>query len=430
MQGIRYDIGGKTLIFSPTGEVGQSVNGVDTAVGKWKSESAEKDNQIRYDIQGQAQPPIPCRYGFNPSNQLTAALKKADATFTPDFAFNGFIEVDDGMDIVYNLLAADGKLAGVSITVYGAISFDADNFLRITYADKTFARAKGDGGAAAIEAIANLSDPKPEAGDLLRFNATTINTLAAGRKARRALIQVKGSWEPVGDESLAFVANHSGGKTQIGFAGKFKGVAAGFAYTSDPTGTKIGFVVSGKHQWNSVAAQWDVAIGFTNRTVQAHLSGAVTKTLPNGSVSVDGTFDLVGQKIKFDVHLQVRHTFNAANQLIFTADVSTDPSGHLNYDLKLEGTFQFNGLVLTFAAEVMRDKAKLSFTLATSANQQALMVQLTATLSRTPTATELTIGFTLVMNFQNGKLVKGEPKQLPAAPPAAAGAPGPPPAAH
>src|SRR5437588_244392 len=142
MKGIRYEANGTTLIFGPAGEVVQVINGAETQVGSWQSQSAEKDNQIRYDINGQAQPPIPCRYRFNTQNQLVGAMQKPDATFTDDFTFIGVIEVDDNADIVYTLITSEGVLMTRTVIVYGAISFDSSNFLNIDLAGGGSARVR------------------------------------------------------------------------------------------------------------------------------------------------------------------------------------------------------------------------------------------------------------------------------------------------
>src|SRR5215475_4585304 len=228
MKGIRYDVDGTTLIFGPAGDVGQVINGIDTAVGTWHTESAEKDNKIRYDLKGQAQTPIPSRYRFNANNQLMAAIERPDGTFTDDFTFIGFIEADDAEDIQFTLITGEGAPMSRNVIVYGKLSFDSTSFLNIELAGGGSTRIRGDGGDSAIQALANRTDPQPEAADLLAFHASTINVLASGKKKSfPAKIQIKGSWDVAGNDSLAFVANFEGGTKQIGFAGTFKGVAAG-----------------------------------------------------------------------------------------------------------------------------------------------------------------------------------------------------------
>src|SRR5690242_20723071 len=105
MKGIPYEVNGAKLIFGDDGTVGQVTDGSTAVVGSWRSQSPERDNRIRYEIKGRQQPAIPCRYRFNSKNQLAASLRKADGSFTEDFAFLGFVEVDDGADIVYTLIA-------------------------------------------------------------------------------------------------------------------------------------------------------------------------------------------------------------------------------------------------------------------------------------------------------------------------------------
>lgn len=406
MKGIEYEVNGAKLIFGADGTVGKVVNGEATAAGSWRSQSAERDNQIRYEIQGQAQPAIPCRYRFNSNNQLAAALRKADGAFTAEFAFPGFIEVDDGADIVYKLIADDGSAAARNVTVYGALHVDSNNFLTIDLTGGGTARVAGDGGAEAIKALANLTDPQPQAADLLRFSASTVNLLSTGKKKTiPANIQLKGSWD-IQDKSLVFLAKRDAGETKVGFAGKFKGVAGGFAYSTDAAGAKIGFVVSGRHVWNSGNAAWDVVVGHSQKGFVGHVKGAVAQQLPNGSIAMSGTLDIADKAVSFGLHLEVRHSWNAANQLVFQAAAGTGPGGQLLYDLRLEGTFRFNGVDLLFEAKLSNTGASLSVKLETSANQEALRLQLALTLDIQPHQVNLAFTFTVRMHWQNGKLVK------------------------
>jgi hypothetical protein len=408
MKGIRYDSNGLSLIFGPEGDVAQLVNGNTVAVGHWQTESTQKDNQVRYDINGQAQTPIPAVYKFNQTNQLVCAFKEPDGTLTDDFTFIGFIEVDETTDVIYTLITGEGATMARNVILYGDVSFDSSNFLNINLTGGGSARIRGDGGAQAIQALANLTDPTP--GDLLKFNASTINQLASGKKKSfPAQIQIKGNWD-VANNSLVFMATHDAGQTQIGFAGKFQGVAAGFAYSTDPSGTQIGFVVSGQHTFNSGTTSWDVSLGFSQKGFQAHLSNATQIQLPNGAIAIKGDLEIVGQNVTFDFNLQARFAFNAANMLVFSADVHTAPGGALNYDLKLEGTFSYDGLQLTFSATVSNTGASLTFTLASSGNSDALKLQLSLTLDITPAGVNLAFSFTLKMHFVDGKLVKDPPQ--------------------
>jgi hypothetical protein len=414
MKGIRFDSNGNTLIFGPEGDVARLVNGNTVTVGNWQTESSQRDNQVRYDINGIPQAPIPIQHQFNQNNQLVSTLRKPDGTLTDPFTFIGFIEVDESTDVIFTLITGEGATMSRNVIVYGALTFDSSNFLNIDLIGGGSARIRGDGGAQAIQALANLSDPQANTGDMLKFNASTVNQLASGKKKSfPAKIQINGNWT-VANNSLVFNATHDSDTTQISFAGKFNGVAAGFAYSTDPTGTKIGFVVSGQHTWNSGSSSWDVSVGFSQNTFQAHLNDATKIDLPNGAVAIQGKLDIVGKNVTFDFNLQARFTFNQANMLVFTADVHTTPGGPLNYDLKLEGSFNFDGLQLTFAAKVSNTADSLTFTLATSGNQDALKLQLSVTLDITPGAVNLGFTFTLTMHFVDGKLVKdpATPTQL------------------
>jgi hypothetical protein len=418
MKGIRYDVNGSTLIFGPEGDVAQLVNGNTVIVGSWQSQSAQRDNKIQYDINGQAQTPIPCQYSFNMDNQLVAALQRPDGTLTDPFTFIGSIEVDETTDVIYTLITGEGAPMTRNVIVYGSLTFDSSNFLSIALAGGGTARIRGDGGAQAIDALANLSDPDPSASDLLVFNASTVNLLATGKKkSYPANINIKGNWD-LADNSLVFMAAGDTSQIKIGFAGKFKGVAAGFAYTTDSSGAKIGFVVAGQHTWNSGSANWDVVVGFSQNTFQANLTGAVQQTLPNGAIAIQGTLNVLGNNISFDFNVQARYSFNDANMLIFNADVQTGGDGSVNYDLQLEGTFKFDGLALAFDAKMSNAGSSITITLATSGNQSLLQTQLSLTLDIAPGGqVNLSFTFTLSMHFVNGQLVKDAPQPKPQAQP-------------
>src|SRR5690349_11146352 len=150
MKGIRYEANGKTLIFGPEGDVGQVVNGNTLTVGSWQTQSVEKDNLVRYDINGVGQTPIGAQYRFNATNQLVAAFRKPDGTLTDEFTFIGFVEADDTIDLLYTLITGEGATMARNLILYGTITFDSSNFLNIDLTGGGSARVRGDGGAQAI----------------------------------------------------------------------------------------------------------------------------------------------------------------------------------------------------------------------------------------------------------------------------------------
>ena len=129
MNGLSLNFQGETRIFGPDGKVSVLVNGQPVPKGSWRTQplaGEPKDNQIRYDINGQAQPPVPVKYSFNPQNQLQAvipAVANGGADSAP-FAFMGFIQIDDAQDIVYQLITPDGAPAQRNVTVYGGLRID------------------------------------------------------------------------------------------------------------------------------------------------------------------------------------------------------------------------------------------------------------------------------------------------------------------
>ena len=80
MAGLSLNFQGETRIFGPDGNVSVLESGQPVTKGTWRSvplTGEPKDNQIRYDINGQAQPPVPVKYSFNAQNQLQAVVPAA-----------------------------------------------------------------------------------------------------------------------------------------------------------------------------------------------------------------------------------------------------------------------------------------------------------------------------------------------------------------
>ncbi len=113
MNGLSLKFQDETRVFGPDGKVSVLENGQPVPKGTWRSQALAtepKDNQIRYDISGQAQPPVPVKYQFNTQNQLVAVIP-AEANGGADsdpFTFLGSIQVDDANDIVYQLITPEG----------------------------------------------------------------------------------------------------------------------------------------------------------------------------------------------------------------------------------------------------------------------------------------------------------------------------------
>jgi hypothetical protein len=412
MKGIKYDFNGTQLTFGPAGDVAQVVNGELKTVGAWRSESAERDNQVRFTLNGQEQAGIRCQYRFNASNQLVVRFFQPNNTLTDEFTFIGRIEVSEPTSLTYALISGEGLDMQRNVIVYGKLHFDSDNALMIDLAGSGggSARIRGDGGLNAIEAAQNLQGGI-QAGDLLKFHATTVNVLDVNNKKKSCIanISIPGNWDIDADNTLVFKATSVPGGAAFGFAGKFKGVAGGFAYMPGAAGASIAFVVKGQHQWNSGSSSWDINLGFSKNKLIGELRGSVVQQLPHGAIALSGTMDI--GKHAFDFEVQLRHSFNQANFLIFTADVSTTPGSAVNYDLKLEGHFSFNGTTLTFTASVSKQDG-LEIEIASTINKGALQMALAATLDIKPGDVKLSFTFSLTMHFVDGKLTKD--KALPA----------------
>ena len=250
MNGLSLNFQGETRVFGPDGKVSVLVNGGQPVPkGSWRSvplAGEPKDNQIRYDINGQAQAPVPVKYSFDPQNQLQAVIPAAanGGADSAPFAFPGSIQIDDAQDIVYNLINPDGTTMQRNVTIYGGLSIDpASHNLVIKLTGGGTAQVKGDSGLSSLQALKHDITPF-KSNDLLRFKASTTNTLANGQtKVIAADLKFIGNWDLKGNQ-LVFVSQVKGDVTKptvdIVLAGKFKAISAGLAYFADAQGNPTG----------------------------------------------------------------------------------------------------------------------------------------------------------------------------------------------
>ena len=427
MNGLSLNFQGETRVFGPDGKVSVLVNGQPVPKGSWRTQplaGEPKDNQIRYDINGQAQPPVPVKYSFNPQNQLQAVIPAAanGGADSAPFAFLGFIQIDDAQDIVYQLMTPDGTLMQRNVTVYGGLRIDpATHNVVIDLTGGGTAQVKGDSGLTSLEALKHDVTPF-KSNDLLRFKATTTNVLANGQtKLMPADMKFVGNWDLKGNQ-LVFVSQVKGNiakpTVEIAFAGKFKAISAGFAYMAGPQGTQLAFTIDGHHQWNSGNASWDVFLGFANKQFIAKVSGNVNINKQFGdnrnlTLTADWVIEHNGQTTNMQMELAAAYTFTTNKMLSIEAKFSKKGTT-FSYDLKVEGKFVFKSGVLTFQVKFNNQDPtnQFSFQIAFTANPTNLIKALSIVLNVTENSVNINFQFEMRMTWVDGKLQKSDPTPI------------------
>ena len=424
MNGLSLNFQGETRVFGPDGKV--LVNA--TPKGTWRTQplaGEPKDNQIRYDINGQAQPPVPVKYSFNQQNQLQAVIPAAanGGADSDPFTFLGSIQVDDAHDLVYLQIAPDGTPMQRNVTLYGDLRFDSKTHnLVIDLAGGGTAEIKGDSGVASLDSLKNDITPF-KANDLLRFKASTTNVLSNGQTKKIAAdTKFVGNWDLKGNQ-LVFVSQVKGDVTKptvtLGFAGKFKAVSAGLAYFADAQGTQFAFTINGQHQWNSGKANWDVFLGYSKKQFTAKVSGnlSINKQLGdqrNLTLNADWLIEHTdGSQTNLKMELSAAYRWSDKNMLTIQAQFSK-AGQTISYDLKIEGKFVFKSGVLTFQIKYNNQDPdnKFAFQIAFQANPTNLIKALSIVLNVTENSVDINFQFEMRMTWVDGKLQKSAPQPI------------------
>ncbi len=420
MNGLSLNFQGETRVFGPDGKV--LVNAAPK--GTWRTQplaNEPKDNQIRYDINGQAQPPVPVKYSFNPQNQLQAVIPAAanGGADSAPFTFLGSIQIDDAHDLVYQQITADtGAPMQRNVMLFGDLRFDPKTHnLLIDLTGGGTAEVKGDSGVASLDALRHDITPF-KSNDLLRFKASTTNVLTNGQTKKIAAdTKFVGNWDLKGNQ-LVFVSQVKGDITKptvtLGFAGKFKAVSAGLAYFADEQGTQFAFTISGQHQWNSGKANWDVFLGYAKKQFTAKVSGnlSINKQLGdqrNLTLNADWIIEHTdGSTTNMKMELSAAYRFNDKNLLTIQAQFSKQGQT-ITYDLKVEGKFVFKSGVLTFQVRYGNQDPdnSFSFQIAFTANPTNLIKALSIVLNITENSVDINFQFEMRMTWVDGKLQKG-----------------------
>jgi hypothetical protein len=360
--------GAEERIFTPGLAVVVMKDGEPVVRGQWRCEAAEdggRTNAIRYTFDAADAEAVAVRWSFNDNNQLVAVIPAAvnGGADSAAFAFAGRIKVDDNRDVAYELIDAEGQPTGQSLTVFGELGFnESDNALEVRFADGGApARVSGDSGLGSLTTgMYPFDDFKGS--DFLRFQASTINELPNRKLAiLPADIQWVGNWDLQANR-LVFAAelkSDAGARgVNIVLAGRTKAVAGGLAYFVGPDGSQqLALQVGGTHRWNGTEVQWDVALGFTEKKLTARLAGGVTVQRQSGEqFTLRGSLAFVeaGRDTTLEMELEAVYQWGPGGILRFNAAVSMD-NGALNYNLQLEGQFDYDGTRLTFAIQFTRD---------------------------------------------------------------------------
>jgi hypothetical protein len=417
-------IGEETRTFNADGTVSVLVGGAPQQKGNWRSASDQKDNRIRYTMDGAEQDPLLASYAFNDGNQLAVTLNSDSGAASEAFTFPGRILIDDNHDLVYKIVDQQGNDTTTDITVYGDIAFEENtNDLSITLARAgTTTKIGGDNGVQSLEAGRN-DLAGFDAHDLLVFHASTINQFP-GQDAvvLEAKIQFIGSWD-IHENRLKFISKVTGDITkpdiELGFAGKIGAITAGFEYFSDQNGQSLAFNISGQHQWKigntETDFNWETSLGFTGTKFQAKADFDLTQTnqQEGQKLQIKGNLSLqhddgTPAADSLDLHIDATYAFENS-VLVLRANVSEE-NGELNYDLQLEGTFKFDGFTLKFQVKYTNNSALPSFhlELANKGDENSLIRNLALTLDvgESEASVRINLSFELEMHWADGVRVK------------------------
>jgi hypothetical protein len=414
---------GKTLLFRADGTVAVKSGANAVTQGRWTANNTSSDpkkmppNQIRYDLQGAAQPPIPIQQSFNANNQLVTTIAAANNGGTAaSCTWFGSIEVDDLTDVVYHLMTDDQQDAKHQLVVYGELEVDdanADLTVNLTEGGKTsIKRAK----------VPNSIVTKPrdaaskKAPYQLQFSASTQNNFpgAAIPVPAPARIRFNGLWQMDPTRGFVFAAKASGTlakpEVSIGFAGKFKGVEAGFQYTT--ADKKLVLTIAGQHTWDHGKGQFKFTlVNQGSALFQADFTGGFTHTTADGKTfTLDGTlsFKKQGKVTTFGLTLAGTYQFAADGRLTFSVNVG-QAGGVTTYDIQLGGTVGFKGGTLTFSATLSN---KQTSTIQVAFDSADLKAKFSIAFGKALNDTNFNLEFQKSWNMVEGKWVSGDPLAL------------------
>ena len=242
------------------------------AAGTWRThaDAPDRTNALRFAFPGAAEKILPLAYALTADNQLTVAIPSAGVA---PVTLQGRIVVEENRNFCYYLIGDDGwdSPTHLAFYVYGDLAIDpAKNQLTVTGPGAKLV-VQGDASAGAL-----VVSQGNNATDLLEFNATTRNPLAAGGSVdAKAEVSLEGNWD-LYDNQLALVMNYdskSGTPTYyIGVAGRLKGVAAGFELYSDGGSPRLLLTLQGRVVGANQKGEWQLSLGYAQKKFTAALT--------------------------------------------------------------------------------------------------------------------------------------------------------------
>lgn len=421
LEGLRFTSAGRKLLLATTGDLVDVASATEKVVGKWAAQSAQKDNQIRYTLDGADQAPLKANYSFTKRNQLQVSVTSNGSA--AKFVFPGRIESDSNHDFKYFVIDSKGADTSAFFVLYGEFSF-ADNTVNLTIKLNGGGETAvtGASGSQSLETVKNHMAGF-EADDLLTFHARTVNVFdgVAEPVSKPALLDFLGNWD-IQDGTIVFVSQvrSSPGTREVnlGFAGKFKAVTAGFVYFADASGAKAVLNIRGRHTFKGGAGSlaWNTVIGFSEKSFDAQVSVSGFVPLESGqSLSIDGKLAIKGggsKTLSLDLSLQARYDFEAGF-LVFRADIAT---GGLQprYDLMLAGAFKYSNLNLTFQIQYSNTASakKLTVAVGVQGSRDSMIRNLALVLDISESEAKLKLDLTIEARivFKNGVRVKELPE--------------------
>jgi hypothetical protein len=410
---------GKTLLFRADGTVALLTGGSALTQGRWNTNdaSATPGNKLHYDLNGAAQPALPVQHSFNANNQLVTTIPaSANGGTAASCTWFGSIEVDDANDVVYRLMTDDEQDAQQQIVVYGKLHIDdanADLVIELPDQTKTSIKRAKIPNSIATKPRAAASSKAPYQ---LQFSASTQNQFPgeATPVPAPAKIRFNGLWKVDPTTGFMFIAKVTGPLSKpdiaIGFAGKFKGVSAGFQYTT--ADNKLILTIAGQHTWDQGKGQFKFTlINQGTALFQADFSGGFTHTFADGrTFSLDGTltFKKQNKQTSFALNISGTYAFAPDGRLVFSAQFG-QASGITTYDIQLGGTVGFKGGTLTFAATFSNQQTS---TIQVAFDSGDLKVKFALAFGKNLDATTINLEFAKSWNIVDGKWVSGDPLAL------------------
>ena len=214
---------------------------------------------------------------------------------------------------------------------------------------------------------------------------------------------------------------------KLGFAGKIGAVTAGFEYFADQDGQMLAFNISGQHQWKigttEVDFNWESALGFSSTKFQAKAHFNLDETRQDGQkLQIKGNLSLQHEDgtpatdpaNPLALSIDATYSFED-NVLVLRASVSEE-NGELNYDLQMEGTFQFDGLTLKFGVKFTNNTQipQFNLELASKDDPASLIHNLALTLNidESQAIAQISLSFELDMRWASGIRVIAQSKRL------------------